>query len=78
MLEALSKTGWHNYSLFLRDDGVLIGYVETPDFKGALHRMAQTEVNRRWQAEMAKFFEGNGGRGADEQMVPIPEVFHLP
>ena len=25
MLAALSKAGWHNYSLFLRDDGLLIG-----------------------------------------------------
>jgi L-rhamnose mutarotase len=29
MLDALRETGWHNYSLFLRDDGLLIGYVET-------------------------------------------------
>ena len=28
MLEALRETGWHNYSLFLRPDGLLFGYVE--------------------------------------------------
>ena len=77
MLEALSRAGWHNYSLFLRDDGLLIGYVETPDFDRALSLMAATEVNARWQAEMAEFFEGIPGRKADEQMAPIPEVFHL-
>src|SRR5512140_1324393 len=33
MREALQQTGWHNYSLFLREDGTLIGYVETPDFQ---------------------------------------------
>lgn len=27
MLLALQETGWHNYSLFLRPDGLLIGYV---------------------------------------------------
>ena len=36
MLEALSRTGWSNYSLFLRPDGLLIGYLETPDFARAL------------------------------------------
>ena len=36
MREALSSTGWGNYSLFLRDDGLLIGYLETPDFQAAL------------------------------------------
>jgi L-rhamnose mutarotase len=39
--------------------------------------MAGTEINRRWQTEMADFFEGVPGRKADEQMEPIPEVFHL-
>ena len=77
MLEALHQSGWHNYSLFLRDDGLLIGYVETPDFERALRLMAATDVNRRWQAEMAGFFDGVPGRNADEQMAPIPEVFHL-
>lgn len=77
MLEALTLTGWHNYSLFLRDDGLLIGYVETPDFDRALTMMAATDVNARWQKEMAEFFEGELGRNADEQMSPIPEVFHL-
>ncbi len=78
MREALSRAGWRNYSLFLRDDGLLIGYVETPDFDRALALMAATEVNRRWQTEMAGFFEDEAGRKADEQMSPIPEVFHLP
>lgn len=77
MLGALSQAGWHNYSLFLRDDGLLIGYVETPDFARALTLMAGAEVNARWQKEMADFFEGEPGRNADEQMSPIPEVFHL-
>ena len=77
MLTALSRAGWTNYSLFLRDDGLLIGYVETPDFDRALSEMAATEVNARWQTEMAGFFEGIPGRKADEQMMPIEEVFHL-
>ncbi len=77
MLAALSQAGWHNYSLFLRDDGLLIGYVETPDFDRALSQMAATEVNARWQTEMAGFFEGIPGRKADEQMMPVEEVFHL-
>jgi L-rhamnose mutarotase len=41
MLEALSETGWHNYSLFLdRSDATLIGYFETPDLQRALDVMA--------------------------------------
>ena len=77
MREALSAAGWHNYSLFLRDDGLLIGYVETPDFERALSDMAATDVNRRWQEQMKEFFESDSGLAADEQMRPISEVFHL-
>jgi L-rhamnose mutarotase len=77
MLAALRETGWHNYSLFLRDDGLLIGYLETPDFQEALAGMAAKEVNDRWQAEMREFFEDPQGRPADRQMQPLEEVFHL-
>ena len=77
MLAALRETGWHNYSLFLRDDGLLIGYVETPDFQKALDGMAVKEINDRWQREMKEFFEDPEGRPADRQMAPLEEVFHL-
>ena len=76
MLEALSATGWHNYSLFLREDGMLIGYMETRDFQGALKGMEALEVNERWQREMQPFFAAVTGR-PDENMVPLEEVFHL-
>lgn len=77
MLAALRDAGWRNYSLFLRDDGLLFGYLETDDFAAALARMAATDVNRRWQTEMAPFFEASGGRPADQALVRLEEVFHL-
>ncbi|HLY18980.1 MAG TPA: L-rhamnose mutarotase [Bryobacteraceae bacterium] len=77
MLAALRETGWHNYSLFLREDGLLVGYLETLDFQAALRGMASREVNRRWQREMAPFFEALDGRRPDEGMLPLEEVFHL-
>lgn len=77
MRQALRESGWHNYSLFLREDGLLIGYLETPDFDQALAQMAATDVNRRWQEQMKEFFAGEPGKAADEQMRPVPEVFHL-
>ncbi|MER5675628.1 MULTISPECIES: L-rhamnose mutarotase [Streptomyces] len=75
MLAALSEAGWHNYSLFLREDGLLVGYLETEDFDAARDAMAATEVNARWQRDMAGFFEQS--EAADEAMVPLTEVFHL-
>jgi L-rhamnose mutarotase len=78
MLQALHLTGWHNYSLFLREDGLLIGYFETPDsVQAAQAGMAATEVNARWQAEMGDFFEQLDGRAPDEGFLVLEEVFHL-
>jgi len=77
MLRALADSGWHNYSLFLRDDGLLIGYVETPSLDQAQAAMAATEVNARWQTEMADFFVELGDARPDTGFVRLEEVFHL-
>ena len=77
MLAALRRTGWTNYSLFLRDDGLLVGYLETPDFQKALRGMAASEINTKWQKEMAPFFEKLEGQRPDQALVTLEEVFHL-
>ena len=78
MLDALRRTGWGNYSLFMRGDGLLFGYFETPEsFQAALDGMSREEVNARWQEFMAPYFEGLGGIHADEMMEELVEVFHL-
>ena len=77
MLQALSETGWHNYSLFLRPDGLLVGYFETPSLEAAQAGMAERDVNARWQAEMAPFFVELEGLRPDEGFLKLEEVFHL-
>jgi L-rhamnose mutarotase len=78
MLEALRRNGWHRYSLFMRGDGVLFGYFETPeDFHAALEGMSKEEINKRWQQSVAPFFEDLNGSYADEVMMELEEVFHL-
>jgi L-rhamnose mutarotase len=71
MLDALRAAGWRNYSLFLREDGLLIGYLETDDFDAAVRAMDATDVNARWQAEMAPFFS------QELAFERLEEVFHL-
>ncbi|MFP5252538.1 MAG: L-rhamnose mutarotase [Actinomycetes bacterium] len=77
MLQALHDTGWRNYSLFLRPDGLLIGYMETASITAAQAGMAATEVNARWQAEMADYFVELGNARPDTGFVQLEEVFHL-
>ena len=78
MLDALRRTGWHNYSLFMRPDGMLFGYFETPvDFQAAAAAMSKEDINAKWQDFMAPYFEGLGTTHADEMMMELEEVFHL-
>jgi L-rhamnose mutarotase len=77
MTQALREAGWTNYSLFLDDDGLLVGYLETDDYQAAQQRMADTDVNARWQAEMQPFFADLSGLRPDEGFRRLPEVFHL-
>jgi L-rhamnose mutarotase len=75
MLLALRDSGWRNYSLFLDETGLLIGYFEADDKELAQARMAATDVNGRWQAEMAEMFSGDGN--PDTGFTFVPEVFSL-
>jgi L-rhamnose mutarotase len=77
MRAALRETVWGNYSLFLRDDGLLVGYLETERFERARAGMAKREVNGRWQREMGDFFVQHDGALPDRAMQPLEEVFHL-
>jgi L-rhamnose mutarotase len=78
MLAALSAAGWENYSLFVRrTDGLVVGYLETADFAAAQAAMNDSDVNRRWQAEMAPYFQDLAGQRPDEGLVRLEEYFHL-
>ncbi len=77
MLEALRDAGWHDYSLFLGPDGLLVGYFLTADLAAARAAMAATEDNRRWQAEMAPFFVELPGGRPDLGFTVLDEVFNL-
>ena len=77
MITALRETGWVNYSLFLREDGLLVGYLETESFENARVGMARRDVNERWQREMAGCFVQKDESLPDRAMAPLEEVFHL-
>lgn len=77
MLDALRRHGWHNYSLFLRPDGLLFGYFEAAEsFEASNAGMATEAINLKWQEFMAPFFDSIEGR-PDENMMNLEEVFHL-
>lgn len=77
MLRALRATGWRDYSLFLRDDGLLVGTLVTDDLGSLQAAMEKTNVNALWQADMARFFVALPGGRPDNSMVVLTEIFNL-
>jgi L-rhamnose mutarotase len=78
MLQALRESGWHNYSLFIQDDGLLFGYFETEESLAAAQaKMAGREINTRWQEFMAPYFESPDNARPDEMFLELTEIFHL-
>ena len=76
MLAALRETGWHNYTLFMRNDGLIFGYFETEESLAAAQaKMAGKDVNTRWQEFMSSFVDANAR--PDETFVELEEYFHL-
>ncbi len=78
MLDALTRAGWRNYSIFARPDGLLFGYFEAEtDFAASLRGMESEDANARWQEFMAPYFEIPQGTRPDQMMVELEEIFHL-
>ena len=78
MLEALTRSGWRNYSIFARPDGLLFGYFEADTgFETSLESMDREEVNAGWQEFMAPYFEIPERARPDQMMVELDEIFHL-
>ena len=76
MLRAIEASGRRNYSLFLREDGLLIGYYETDDDAASQAALEADPRTAAWEAEMAPFFVALDGR-PDQGAPRLPEVFHL-
>lgn len=76
MLDALRDTGWHNYTLFMREDGLIFGYFETEESLAmARAKMASKDINTRWQEQMTRFTDTSAR--PDESFLELEEYFHL-
>lgn len=76
MLAEIEAAGRRNYSLFLGDGGILIGYYETDDDAAAQAYLSASAVAAEWEAEMSRFFIDLDGR-PDQAAAPLIEIFNL-
>jgi len=77
MLRAIERSGRRNYSLFLRDDGMLIGYYEVADDAASARALALDPDTAEWEADAARFFVALPGERADQGAPQLREIFHL-
>jgi L-rhamnose mutarotase len=77
MLAAIRDAGRRNYSLFLREDGMLIGYYETDDDAASAAALAADPRTSAWEAAAAELFDALPGARPDQGAPTLPEVFHL-
>lgn len=77
MLRAIADSGRRNYSLFLRPDGLLIGYYETDDDDASQRALELDARTAAWESEMAPFFVSLDGSRPDQGAPRLDEVFNL-
>jgi L-rhamnose mutarotase len=81
MLEAIRDSGRRDYSLFLDEDGLLVGIYETEDDAASRARLAADPRTAAWEAEMAHYFTAPSGATLDgrpdQAATQLPEIFHL-
>lgn len=74
---SIKESGIHNYSIFFKQDGTLFSYLEIDgDFGEEMKKTGKSDVNKRWQEHMEKYFikEDESILGPETEM--LEEVFH--
>ena len=78
MRQAIHAAGIRNYSMFYRADGLLVGYLEGENIRESLRQAGQTDVNRRWQAHVAEFFDSGSGDMQSRGLEWLQPYFYNP
>ena len=76
-LEALISAGFDSYSSFISPDGLFVGYFESRDPTATLARLGATEIDQKWQLEMARFWEPQAGSDQASVKSLLQEAFNL-
>ncbi len=76
LLAELQRFGVREYSIFRRDRQLVL-YMHVPDFEQLIARLRESDVNRRWQEQMAPLFEPVPDLREDEPYARMTEVFYM-
>ncbi|GAB3401760.1 L-rhamnose mutarotase [Schumannella luteola] len=76
MLREIAASGRRDYTIFLADDGELVGVFTVDDLAASTAYLAASPIATAWEAESARFFLDLDGR-PDQGMRVLDEVFSL-
>ena len=77
MLKAMHDAGIRNYSMFCREDGLLVGYFEAEDPEEALRKSAATDASKRWHEYMAPFLGSVAPGFENGKPLVLEEYFYM-
>jgi L-rhamnose mutarotase len=76
LLRVIKSVGIRQYSIF-RLGRDLFFYMHVDNFERAWSELDRSEINLRWQREMARFFEPTEDAEPGDRFPMMREVFHL-
>ena len=77
MNSAIRDAGFRNYSIFAMDDGTMFAYLEHDNLKKGFEQISKTEVSKRWQKYMERFFEKSNSKSEGPEYIYLKEVYHI-
>ena len=78
LLALLKHVGIYDYSIFRRDELLVLTMRIDGDFDAVWERIGEAEVNTRWQRAMAAYFLPQQETRQGERFPMMREVFYLP
>lgn len=79
LLEAIQEVGIHNYSIYAFGTRVFAYMeVEGDDVYGALNRLAQTDIKKKWDAEVTAWVLPEAQEGSGIQFMELEQIFYCP
>jgi L-rhamnose mutarotase len=76
LLAKLKEVGISEYSIFRRGQDLFL-VMQVDNFEAAWKTLENDPVNRRWQQEMAKYFEPVADLKPGERLAVMEEVFYM-
>ena len=78
MLDLLKRVGIYDYSIFRRDELLVLAMSMDGDFDAVWDEIGRDPVNARWQEAMGAYFLPEQETRAGERFAMMREVFYLP